>query len=104
MTRHPITKTEKIILAVTTSIAAAGLIVTGGLYYKTATASEDPTGPPWPEEIIIEAKACVAGGYQNSNDTYVMDIFIPGRGVETIEDLHQSTYDIISNTLGTCDP
>mgnify|MGYP003331123332 CR=1 FL=1 len=104
MTRHPITKAEKMILATVSSIAAAGLIVTGGLYYKTTTAVEDPTGPPWPEEIIIESKPCIAGGYQSGDSTYVLDVFIPGRGVETIEGLHQSTYEIISNTLGACDP
>jgi hypothetical protein len=100
MTRQPITKAEKMILAAVTSLAVAAIAVTGGLYYKTET--KDPTGPPWPEEIIIESKPCVAGGYQRSNEMYVMDIFIPGRGVETIEDLHQTTYDVISNTLGVC--
>jgi hypothetical protein len=96
--RQPMTKREKYILAFTTGIAAAGIAVTAGLYYK---AINTPPEKPWPKEIVI-TPACVAGGYQRSNDTYVMDIYIPDRGVETIEGLHQSTYDLITETLGTC--
>ena len=94
--RQPTTKVEKIILGSVTAVAGLGLLATAVMYLKAMQEK------PWPDEIIIEAKACVAGGYQRSNDTYVMDIFIPGRGVETIEDLHQSSYDLISETLGVC--
>ena len=48
------------------------------------------------------AKSCVAGGYERTNGRYVIDIFIPGRGIDTVEDIHQSTYDHITKTLGVC--
>lgn len=95
--KQPTSKREKFFLATAIAVATSTLFVTTAMFIRSRMEK------PWPAEIIIEAKACVAGGYQRSNDTYVMDIFIPGRGVETIEDLHQSSYDLISETLGVCE-
>ena len=97
MTRQPMNKTEKIILSSVTGIAAAGILTTLLLGIKASK-----TKPVNAAVTDRFEKSCVAGGYEQTNGRYVIDIFIPGRGVDTIEDIHQATYDHITKELGAC--
>ena len=89
------TAREKFILAFTTTIAAGGLLTTLILFLKSNKYEPEPPMQP-------QRTACVAGGYQRGDDRYVIDVFIPGYGVDTAEGIHKETYDLITETLGVC--
>ena len=90
-------KAEKIILGSVAGLAGLGLVTTAALYIKAMQEK------PWPAEIIIEAKACVAGGYEQGTGRYAIDVFIPGVGVDTAEGILKETYDEITKALGVCE-
>ena len=95
--RQPISKIEKRILAFVTAVAAAGLVTTALLYIRSG--KDNSVNAAVTDRF---EKSCVAGGYERTNGRYVIDIFIPGRGIDTVENIHQSTYDHITKTLGVC--
>ena len=95
--RQPISKIEKRILAFVTAVAAAGLVTTALLYIRSG--KNNSVNATVTDRF---EKSCVAGGYERTNGRYVIDIFIPGRGIDTVENIHQSTYDHITKTLGVC--
>ena len=97
MTRHPITTIEKFILASATGIAAAGLFATAVVYLNTEKPKTADAAVPDTYETI-----CIAGGYERTNGRMVIDMFTPGVGVETIEDVSKETYDSIIKEIGTC--
>jgi hypothetical protein len=94
--RQPTSKREKFLLA------GAVALATGTLFLTTAMFIRSRMEKPWPAEIVIEAKACVAGGYEQGNGRYVIDVFIPGVGVDTAEGILKETYDEITEALGVC--
>jgi len=97
MTRQLTSKTQTFILGAAITVAAAGLITTALLFFKSGKEQTVDAAVTDSLETI-----CVAGAYEKTNGRFVIDMFAPTIGVETIEDISKETYDHIISEIGSC--